>query len=187
MAILHDILYFRPRLVMDNSLTFPYMEAETRRPYARQDAFGTEQLFGQDEPREVALVQLLLPIHIFLDALSAEIQTKGRSGLEDQPSLFRTVEDLVTSHTGAPGHACVLRFICELQHHPLERWSLLGQLISVLFTPEYGDKNQLLDYATSHRLGRRIRDSRDCASHYGECPLSVFRYMEAFGNSTVTT
>jgi len=173
---LFNILFRRERLILTNTLIFPVMEEEN-------------PLDGSQPGRSLALVRIYLPLFFLLDNIQAEVLGGGlgRSGLEDQPSLFRTVEDLVTSHTGAPGHACVLRFICELQHHPLERWSLLGQLISVLFTPEYGDKNQLLDYATSHRLGRRIRDSRNCASHYGECPLSVFRYMEAFGNSTVTT
>lgn len=176
MAILHDILYLRHRVIMENSFEFPYEEAAARP--------------GHSEAREVGLLNLLLPVHIFLDALAAELQAvaagAGRSGLEDQPSMFRALEGVITSHTGAPGHSCVLRFICELQHHPLERWSLLGQLISVLFTPQYGDPTQLLDYATSHRLGRRIGHFDDCGSHYGDCPLSVFRYMEVFGNSTVT-
>lgn len=142
------------------------------------------------EGRTMATISLLLPLTILLDAIREELELKhegkaGRSLFDDQPGWYGVVGRLVSNRLGVPGHECVLRFVCEMQQRPLAEWSLLGQLLEIVFTPRYGNATELLEYATSERLGRWLGDP-GCRDHYPRCPGSLFQYMESFANLTTS-
>ncbi|XP_040564304.1 uncharacterized protein [Lepeophtheirus salmonis] len=96
-----------------------------------------------------------------------------RSLEEDQVSILSKLEEAITKG-GMNGRHCVLKAICELQETPIHEWSVLGEMISVLFRPKKGYHSELLDYKKAEKLGS---ETGKCWSHYPNCPISIFNII----------
>ncbi|XP_068213824.1 uncharacterized protein [Palaemon carinicauda] len=116
---------------------------------------------------------------------------RGRSIQQDQLELFLQIEDNIST-LGVDGHACVLRFICELQVNRFASSSMLGELFTLLFTPKQGDNYTLLkEYIEAEMVGQEeglLPMGSRCVERYSACPMSVFAAFRSlqgeFGFST---
>ncbi|XP_071512431.1 uncharacterized protein [Panulirus ornatus] len=143
----------------------------------------------------VALSTVGLGLIFYLANLFGE-NTKGRSQRsiqEDQLELFRQIEDNIAT-MGVDGHACVLRFICEMQTNRFSRSSIFGEIFTLIFTPKQGDDYSLLkDYIAAEMAGQEADTPSGsagpiCVERYPSCPMSVFaalrRFQSGLGYST---
>ena len=56
-----------------------------------------------------------------------------RSFASDQYQLFNQVEKSL-AQMGIDGKACLLRTICEMQKRPIDHYSIMGEIVTVLMT-----------------------------------------------------
>ena len=49
----------------------------------------------------------------------------------DQFQIYKSIEGILQT-TGVDGKACLLRTICEIQSNELGKYSLIGELVTVL-------------------------------------------------------
>ncbi|XP_042894231.1 uncharacterized protein LOC122268052 [Penaeus japonicus] len=143
---------------------------------------------GDGIPKLRSLVSLSLPITIFLDSILGEPPSpasspgpSGRSGGsrslgEDQLNIFRSIEDSLAS-LGVDGRSCLLRLICELQGNAFGRYTVVGELLTLLFTPKRGMNDFLHDYIEAEDAGR---EGSDCTSRYHTCPFSFTGTLEKY-------
>ena len=52
---------------------------------------------------------------------------------EDQYTIFKSLERSL-HNTGIDGRACLLRAICEMQQVPFNHYSVMGEILTALFT-----------------------------------------------------
>ena len=52
---------------------------------------------------------------------------------EDQYTIFKSLERSLQT-TGIDGRACLLRTICEMQQVPFNHYSVMGEILTALFT-----------------------------------------------------
>lgn len=57
-----------------------------------------------------------------------------RTYADDQAAMYQAAESRLSATHGLDGRACVLRFICELRKNPIQDWTVVGELITLLFT-----------------------------------------------------
>ncbi|KAG7173533.1 uncharacterized protein LOC121860440 [Homarus americanus] len=161
----------------------------TRPMYNLQNTFAFNfDTVGQDgQATSRSLAALIIIVQIFLDHFLDKVE-KGRSYSEDQVEVYESLASKLTSQFKVEGRACIFRFICELQQHPIGRWTLAGHLLTLLFTPRVvekdGDAELLKEYLVAQVLGEK--ENVDCGSLYGSCPFSVFNYFDSFPNTTST-
>jgi len=161
MSISEHILT-RPFWEMQNSFTIPVVR---------------ESPTGRSEDRSLrSLVTFSLPITIFLDTIFADLEATGRSIEDDQLNIFNSIESSL-SGIGVDGRSCLLRLICELQNNPIGQFTIIGELLSVLFTPKRGLNDFLHDYLEAEVAGR---DGRDCANLYHTCPFSIMNAAQKY-------
>ncbi|XP_071547987.1 uncharacterized protein [Panulirus ornatus] len=114
---------------------------------------------------------------IILDALIDEY-LKGRSYTDDQATIYRSLESKLSTTYGLEGRACLQRFICELQKFPIHDLTIVGELITAVFTPREDGRGLLQDYREAQLLGQ-LDDPGSCSTSYAyACPFSVFNYFK---------
>ncbi|XP_053644323.1 uncharacterized protein [Cherax quadricarinatus] len=144
----------------------------------------------------VAISMFTVGVVLYLASLFGESSNKfgiyRRSIQEDQLDLLRQIEDNIAT-MGADGHACVLRFICEMQINRFSSSSIFGEIFTLIFTPKQGNDSILLkDYISAemagHEAGSPDEPGLTCAERYHTCPFSVFallrRIQSGLGFST---
>ncbi|KAG7168542.1 putative DM4/DM12 family-like protein 7 [Homarus americanus] len=138
----------------------------------------------------VALSNMGVGLVFFVAALLGEPTTSSRrasrSIQEDQLDLFRQIEDNIAT-MGLDGHACILRFICEMQTNRFSSSSIFGEIFSLVFTPKPGEDYILLkDYIAAEMAGqeadRTAGPTLTCAERYLTCPVSVFAFLRHIHN-----
>ncbi|XP_050725510.1 uncharacterized protein LOC127003166 isoform X1 [Eriocheir sinensis] len=117
---------------------------------------------------------------------------RRRSIQEDQRDLFSQIEEGLTA-AGIDGHACVLRFICEMQTNAFSPSSIFGEVFNLVFTPKPGgDSSVLEEYIKAKATGQDYGESGEaaeergppmCAQRYASCPMSVFSYLKRLRGS----
>ncbi|XP_076040894.1 uncharacterized protein LOC143025305 [Oratosquilla oratoria] len=132
--------------------------------------------------RVKSIVAFSFPFTILLDALAAEIGV-GRSLGDDQVAVYSELAAQLTNAFGVDGRSCLLRFVCEMQRRALAEWTIVGELLTVLFNPSKGGEGFLDDFRVAKKLGKA--DCVLCSDHYTECPISVFNYFESLSNATL--
>ncbi|XP_071512426.1 uncharacterized protein [Panulirus ornatus] len=143
---------------------------------------------------EMAMAMVLIfRLQIRLYEVFNRDSRRGRSIQEDQLELFRQIEDNIAT-MGVDGHACVLRFICEMQTNRFSRSSIFGEIFTLIFTPKQGDDYSLLkDYIAAEMAGQEADTPSGsagpiCVERYPSCPMSVFaalrRFQSGLGYST---
>ncbi|XP_018019229.1 uncharacterized protein LOC108675711 [Hyalella azteca] len=92
---------------------------------------------------------------------------------------YNAIERILTKY-GYPGHACLLRTVCEVAEAPLH-YGIMGDFFNLLLTPSVAslsspssDMEFLKDYLVAEEVGR---DSGDCRRSYADCPSSVFEII----------
>ncbi|KAK8734908.1 hypothetical protein OTU49_005724 [Cherax quadricarinatus] len=137
-------------------------------------------------------IQIMFRLEINLYNVFNRQKRSGRSIQEDQLDLLRQIEDNIAT-MGADGHACVLRFICEMQINRFSSSSIFGEIFTLIFTPKQGNDSILLkDYISAemagHEAGSPDEPGLTCAERYHTCPFSVFallrRIQSGLGFST---
>lgn len=118
---------------------------------------------------------LIFRIQIRLYDVFSQKSRRGRSIQQDQLELFLQIEDNISA-MGVDGHACVLRFICELQSNRFSKSSMFGEIFTLMFTPKQGDDYTILkDYIEAEMVGQEGETlGGKCLNKYYTCPVSVF-------------
>ncbi|KAK8402245.1 hypothetical protein O3P69_001393 [Scylla paramamosain] len=83
------------------------------------------------------------------NARALPFSASPRSIQQDQRELLGQIEESMVA-AGMDGHACVLRFICEMQANRFSHSSIFGEVLSLIFHVP------------------------TCAQRYPSCPVSVF-------------
>ncbi|XP_072938393.1 uncharacterized protein [Epargyreus clarus] len=91
-------------------------------------------------------------------------------------AFYRSMADILNSK-GMNGFECVLRAICEAAQYPVLEEGLVGELIHILLTPDYGrtpfdeedldEKENMAVYQDAAVAGRQMFN---CAAIYSGCP-----------------
>ncbi|XP_042883366.1 uncharacterized protein LOC122260250 [Penaeus japonicus] len=135
-------------------------------------AYQTQEADGS--MNTIAVSSVTMGVIFFLESLFFEAQSgRGKRSIqEDQMELFHQIEDNISA-MGIDGHACILKFICEMQTNRFSSSSIFGELFTLMFTPKQGDNYTLLkEYIEAEMAGQE--GSQRCSERYLTCPVSVF-------------
>ncbi|KAG7173531.1 uncharacterized protein LOC121860439 [Homarus americanus] len=104
----------------------------------------------------------------------------GAAWEEEQAWVLGWVEELLESKVGVEGRSCVQRFICELQHQAIHQHTLLGEVLTLIFSPRKGSSGgPFQQYRLAQEVGRNLSHMDGCADKFYLCPLSVFSLLGA--------
>ncbi|XP_045606528.2 uncharacterized protein [Procambarus clarkii] len=131
----------------------------------------------------VAISLITVGVIYYLAALFPSKSSRfSRSIQEDQLDLFQQIESNIAT-LGVDGHACVLRFICEMQTNRFSSSSIFGEIFNLMFTPKQGSNYKILeDYIAAEMAGQDSGPGQTCAETYPSCPVSVFAVLRRFQN-----
>ena len=88
--------------------------------------------------------------------------------------MYRTLENYVGTFSGADGHHCLLRAMCEVGSNPFHDEGILGDVVNFLLTGNYiqeEEDERFQSYVTAQTQGQV---SGDCSTYHKSCPLSFF-------------
>ncbi|XP_026750035.2 uncharacterized protein LOC113510723 [Galleria mellonella] len=109
--------------------------------------------------------------------ISREQRAADLATRKDERLIFyRAMADMLDSK-GFNGHECMLRAICEAAQYPVEEEGLVGEIIHILLTPDYGRTPfdpEDLEWEESMSVYRDAaiagRQMFSCPDVYHECP-----------------
>uniref|UniRef100_A0A2A4IWL5 Uncharacterized protein n=1 Tax=Heliothis virescens TaxID=7102 RepID=A0A2A4IWL5_HELVI len=115
--------------------------------------------------------------YYFIKTVSREQREAEIAARRDERLTFYTaVADMLKSK-GMNGDECVFRAICEAAQYPVEEEGLVGEILHILLTPDYGktpfdDKDEDLQYlmGSYYDAATAGRQMFNCASIYSGCP-----------------
>ncbi|CAG4935738.1 unnamed protein product [Colias eurytheme] len=115
--------------------------------------------------------------YYFIKEVSREEREADLEARKDERLVFyRAVADMLESK-GMNGPDCVLRAICEAAQYPVDEDGLVGELLHIMLTPDYGKTafdEEDPDYieAMSPYIDAAVagRQMFDCAFIYHKCP-----------------
>merc|ERR1739848_290932 len=111
--------------------------------------------------------------------------SSSSSSLSPRSTMYKTIEKYMSQVTGADGHACLLRAMCEASATPLHDEGLLGDAVNFLLTANYATEQtdeKLKEYVAAQTQGQL---SQECLSYQQECPVSFFKYIDVDVSSVV--
>ncbi|KAM3965445.1 uncharacterized protein ACR2FA_000279 [Aphomia sociella] len=95
---------------------------------------------------------------------------------DERLTFYRSLADLLNTK-GFNGQECVLRAICEAAQYPVEDEGLVGEIVHILLTPDYGRspfdpedqewEDTMSDYKDAAIAGRQMFS---CPAIYNGCP-----------------
>ncbi|XP_066989958.1 uncharacterized protein [Macrobrachium rosenbergii] len=130
---------------------------------------------GIPTPRNIPV--MLCTITLYLDVIKQQNRMNRRFA-DDQLFIYQYVESRLTNEYGVDGRSCLLRFICEINRFPIREWTMIGELISEVFTPREGKGSHLEAYHYAAETGRSTVGLSSCSQEYSSsCPLSVFNFF----------
>ncbi|KAL0821268.1 hypothetical protein ABMA28_005868 [Loxostege sticticalis] len=95
---------------------------------------------------------------------------------DERLTFYRSLTEMLTAK-GMNGHDCVLRAICEAAQYPVEEEGLVGEILHIILTPDYGrtpfdDEDPYWEESMSEFTDAAIagRQMFNCASIYEGCP-----------------
>ena len=131
-----------------------------------------------------AAVEISVPFTFSVPTESSRRSSSGRSlsstgdaGGSVRSRLYRTLENYVGTFSGADGHDCLLRAMCEVGSNPFHDEGILGDVVNFLLTGNYVQEEEdqrFQSYVTAQTAGQL---SGDCSSYHKSCPLSFFRLI----------
>ncbi|XP_037803812.1 uncharacterized protein LOC119598238 [Penaeus monodon] len=107
---------------------------------------------------------------------------------EDQQAWALSWVEEVLSWQGLDGRACVQRFICELQHRTIHKYSVLGETMALLFRMANSSSTNsvMAPYLEAEEKGQSISNWTECGALFPACPTSPFKLFGGKLNMTVT-
>ncbi|XP_072938394.1 uncharacterized protein [Epargyreus clarus] len=97
---------------------------------------------------------------------------------DERLTFYRSTADMLDAK-GLNGHECVLRAICEAAQYPVHEEGLIGEIVHILLTPDYGhspfeeqDKDWLEAISVYKDAAVAGRQMFTCAYIYNGCPQS---------------
>jgi len=131
--------------------------------------------------------EIMVTVPFSVDFPTTTTTTSGRSftgrslssGLESpRASMYGYVEKYMSQVTGADGHACLLRAMCEASAAPLHDEGLLGDAVNFLLTGNYAAEEpdqKFKDYVAAQAQGQL---KGDCTEFNADCPISFFKFID---------
>ncbi|XP_050668083.1 uncharacterized protein LOC126967592 [Leptidea sinapis] len=115
--------------------------------------------------------------YYFIKEVSREQRDAELAARKDERLVFyKAVADMLEMK-GMNGEDCVLRAICESAQYPVEDQGLVGEVLHILMTPDYGrspfedeDQDWAMDMSTYTDAATAGREMFNCASIYSKCP-----------------
>ncbi|CAB3244848.1 unnamed protein product [Arctia plantaginis] len=115
--------------------------------------------------------------YYFIKTVSREQREADLEARKDERyTFYRSVADMLRSKN-MDGDECVFRAICEAAQYPVEEEGLVGEILHILLTPDYGkspfdEKDQYLEDLMSPYNDAAIagRQMFNCPSIYPRCP-----------------
>merc|ERR1712083_863831 len=104
--------------------------------------------------------------------------SSSSSSLPSRSTMYKTIEKYMSQATGADGHACLLRAMCEASATPLHDEGLLGDAVNFLLTANYATEEtneKLKEYVAAQTQGQL---KGDCTEFHADCPISFFRFID---------
>ncbi|XP_044018824.1 uncharacterized protein LOC122859366 [Aphidius gifuensis] len=100
---------------------------------------------------------------------SLKKRRKRSSSYSHERTLFYQFLEQELQRWGANGKSCMMKSICEACSTPLRDEGLVGEILNVILTPDYGNSSSYVDenYLQAAETGRR---GNDCSVIYSECP-----------------
>ena len=129
-----------------------------------------------------AAVEISVPFSFTFPTAAGRRSSTGRSlSGSGTPSvrskMYRAVENYVGMFTGADGHSCLLRAMCEVGSNPFHEEGILGDAVNFLLTGNYAaeeEDERFLSYQEAQATGQI---SGDCSSFHKSCPMSFFKLI----------
>ena len=91
--------------------------------------------------------------------------------------MYRTLEKYVGTFSGADGHDCLLRAMCEVGSNPFHDEGILGDVVNFLLTGNYVQEEEDTRFQSYVRAQTQGQVSGDCSSYHKSCPLSFFKLI----------
>jgi len=169
------------------SLT-PPVSSRTRRvfgAFTSDNPFSMEFTFDATIPMTDlnAAVEISVPFSFSVPTESSRRSSSGRSltspgaGGSVRSKMYRTLENYVGTFSGADGHHCLLRAMCEVGSNPFHDEGILGDVVNFLLTGNYVQEEEderFQSYVTAQTAGQV---SGDCSTYHKSCPLSFFKLI----------
>merc|ERR1712241_1623402 len=171
------------------SLT-PAAASRTRRvfgAFSSDNPFTMEFTFDATIPMTDlnAAVEISVPFSFSVPTESSRRSSSGRSltspgagaGDSVRSKMYRTLENYVGTFSGADGHHCLLRAMCEVGSNPFHDEGILGDVVNFLLTGNYVQEEEderFQSYVTAQTAGQV---SGDCSTYHKSCPLSFFKLI----------
>ncbi|GBP60352.1 hypothetical protein EVAR_91387_1 [Eumeta japonica] len=115
--------------------------------------------------------------YYFIDTVSREQREADLNNRNDERLIFYKALEQMLDAKGFSGRACLLRAICEAAQHPFEEQGLVGEILHILLTPDYGRspfqeadaewRDTMWEYVSARAAGRQMFS---CACIYEDCP-----------------
>ena len=128
-----------------------------------------------------AAVEISVPFTFSVPTDARRRSSTGRSfssgGGSVRSSLYRSLENYVGMWSGADGHSCLLRAMCEVGSTPFHDEGILGDVVNFLLTGNYAQEEEdarFLSYQEAQTTGQI---SGDCSSFHKSCPMSFFKLI----------
>ena len=131
-----------------------------------------------------AAVEISVPFTFSVPTESSRRSSSGRSlsspagaGGSVRSKMYRTLENYVGTFSGADGHHCLLRAMCEVGSNPFHDEGILGDVVNFLLTGNYVQEEEdtrFQSYVTAQNMGQ---ESGDCSTYHKSCPLSFFKLI----------
>merc|ERR1711892_291747 len=109
---------------------------------------------------------------------SASGRSFSSSVTSPRSTMYKTIEKYMGQITGADGHACLLRAMCEASATPLHDEGILGDAVNFLLTANYAtvESDQLFKKYLDAQSNGQL--SQDCSPFHKECPISFYRLID---------
>merc|ERR1719474_1561411 len=104
--------------------------------------------------------------------------SSSSSSLSPRSTMYKTIEKYMSQVTGADGHACLLRAMCEASATPLHDEGLLGDAVNFLLTANYATEEtdeKFKEYVAAQAQGQL---KGDCTQFNANCPISFFKIID---------
>ena len=129
-----------------------------------------------------AAVEISVPFSFSVPTEARRRSSTGRSfsgsGTSSVRSkMYKAVENYVGMFTGADGHSCLLRAMCEVGSNPFHEEGILGDVVNFLLTGNYvheEEDERFLSYQEAQTTGQL---SGDCSAFHKSCPMSFFKLI----------
>merc|ERR1711936_1026583 len=92
-------------------------------------------------------------------------------------AIYKYIERYIKKVTGADGHSCLLRSMCEASSTPLHNEGFIGDAINFLLTSNYAADQSDENYQTYLRAQAKGRLTGDCCDFHQMCPISFFKFV----------